>query len=126
MNSDRRTVLKQLAAAAALTAAEGLMPGVIFAAQPVAAPKDLTWRKAPCRFCGVGCGVLIGVKSGKAHAVKGDPDSSVNRGLCCVKGYHSIMALYGADRLTRALVRRNGTLVPVPMTEALDLIASKI
>jgi len=64
MNSDRRTVLKQLAAAAAITAAEGLMPGVIFAAQPVAAPKDLTWRKAPCRFCGVGCGVLIGVKSG--------------------------------------------------------------
>ena len=58
--------------------------------------------------------------------MKGDPDSPVNRGLCCVKGYHSVMALYGADRLTRALVRRDGALVAVPMAEALDLVAAKI
>jgi nitrate reductase NapA len=126
MSIDRRTALKQLAAAAAIATAERLMPGVIFAAQPAGVPADLAWRKAPCRFCGVGCGLLIGARNGRAHAVKGDPDSSVNRGLCCVKGYHSVMALYGADRLTRALVRRNGTLVPVPMAEALDLVASKI
>jgi len=123
---DRRTVLIQMAAAAAVTAAERLMPGVVFAAQPAQAVTDLDWRKAPCRFCGVGCGLLIGVGNGRAQAVKGDPDSPVNRGLCCVKGYHSVMALYGADRLTRALVRRNGELVPVPMTEALDLVADRL
>jgi nitrate reductase NapA len=123
---DRRTVLIQIAAATAVAVAERLMPGVVFAAQRGAAPAGLTWRKAPCRFCGVGCGLLIGIGDGRAQAVKGDPDSSVNRGLCCVKGYHSVMALYGADRLQRALVRRNGALVPVPMREALDLVASKI
>ena len=123
---DRRQLLKQMAASAAMTAACQLMPGIVFAAATPQSRSDLAWRKAPCRFCGVGCGLLIGTKDGRAQAVKGDPDSTVNRGLCCVKGYHSIMALYGGDRLTRALVRRNGRLEPVPMREALDLVASKL
>ncbi|WP_431167919.1 hypothetical protein, partial [Tenacibaculum halocynthiae] len=46
------------------------------------------WKKGPCRFCGVGCGILEGVENGKASAVKGDPNSSVNKELLCVKGYH--------------------------------------
>jgi nitrate reductase NapA len=58
--------------------------------------------------------------------VKGDPDSPVSRGMACVKGYYSVQALYGRDRLTRALVRRNGALAPVPMSEALDIVAERI
>ena len=27
-----------------------------------------------CRYCGTGCGVLIGVKGGKGVAIKGDPN----------------------------------------------------
>ena len=87
---------------------------------------DIVWDKAPCRFCGVGCGLLIGVRNGKAVAVKGDPNSPVNKGLACVKGYHSILALYGKDRLKTAYVRRNGKLEPVPIAEALDLVAQKM
>jgi nitrate reductase NapA len=68
----------------------------------------------------------VGIKDGRAVAVKGDPASPVNRGLCCMKGYHSVLALYGKDRLTRALVRKDGKLVPVPMKEALDLVAQKM
>ena len=30
----------------------------------------MTWDKAPCRFCGTGCHVQVGVKSGKVSAVK--------------------------------------------------------
>ena len=123
---DRRTALKQMAALAAITVAESLMPGIVFAAPADPQVADLTWRKTPCRFCGVGCGLLVGLKNGKAAAVKGDPDSSVNRGLACVKGYHSVLALYGADRLTRAMVRKNGVMTPVPMREALDLVARRM
>jgi nitrate reductase NapA len=123
---DRRTALKQLAALAAMGVAQSLMPGIVFAAPPDPQMNDLTWRKTPCRFCGVGCGLLVGLKDGKAAAVKGDPASPVNKGLACVKGYHTVLALYGADRLRRALVRKNGVLTPVPMTEALDLVASKM
>src|SRR5690606_28792793 len=37
-----------------------------------------------------------------------------------------VQALYGADRITRAMVRGDGRLVPVPMSEALDLVAQRL
>jgi nitrate reductase NapA len=84
------------------------------------------WKKTPCRLCAVGCGLLVGVENGRAVAVKGDPASPVSKGLACVKGYHAFQALYGRDRLTRAMVRRDGALVEVSLPEALDLVASKL
>ncbi len=123
---DRRTALKNLAASAAIAAAETMMPGVVFAAPATRLPADVAWKKAPCRFCGTGCGLLIGISNAKAVAVKGDPASPVNKGLCCVKGYHSVMALYGEDRLKQALVRKNGKLTPVPIEEALNVVAENL
>ncbi len=126
---ERRTFVKFAAAGAALAAAQTLFPGISFT--QLDGIKDITsdnvtWKKTPCRFCGVGCGLLVAVKAGRAVAVQGDPASPVNKGLCCVKGYHSIMALYGSDRLTQAYVRKNGQMVAVPIDEALDLVASKM
>ena len=65
-----------------MSAAETLFPGIIFGARESTTPsiQDVTWKKSPCRFCGVGCGLLIGITKGKAVAVKGDPDSPVNKG----------------------------------------------
>ncbi len=113
----------------AMTAAATMFPGILFAdEQEKNLPKggNLDWKKTPCRFCGVGCGVLVGIENGKAVAVKGDPNSPVNKGLCCVKGYHSVIALYGKDRLTKPLIKKNGRYVETSMKEALDLIASKM
>lgn len=134
----RRQFLKRMAAVAAMTAATAIFPGVLFAkdmqdkqlqakldANDISV-NDVTWKKAPCRFCGVGCGLLIGLADERAVAVKGDPASPVNKGLCCVKGYHSVMALYGKDRLKKAYVRKNGELVETPIDEALDLVAQKM
>ncbi len=129
LHTDRRSFLKKMAMLSAMTAAAGMFPGILFAEEQergIPADTDLDWKKAPCRFCGVGCGVLIGTENGKAIAVKGDPKSTVNKGLCCVKGYHSIMALYGKDRLTKPLVKKNGSYVETSMKEALDLVASKM
>ena len=39
------------------------------------ADADLTWDKAPCRFCGTGCGVEVGVRDGKVMSVRGDEAS---------------------------------------------------
>jgi anaerobic selenocysteine-containing dehydrogenase len=44
------------------------------------------WVKTTCGYCSVGCGMLIGVKNGKAVSVKGDPDHPVNEGKLCPKG----------------------------------------
>ena len=125
---DRRAFLKKLALTAAATTAATMLPGVSFGewTEVDADGSDIQWKKTPCRFCGVGCGLLVGIAEGRAVAVKGDPASPVNRGLCCVKGYHSVQALYGSDRLKKAQIRKNGELVDVPIAEALDLVASKM
>lgn len=127
MTTTRRDFLVAMATQAAIVAAQALVPGVMFARDHKSADSsDLSWKKTPCRFCGVGCGLLVGIKADKAVAVKGDPASPVNKGLCCVKGYHSVLALYGNDRLTRAKIRRDGKLVEVPIKEALDFVAAKM
>lgn len=124
---NRRNFLKKIAVASAMTAAYSMFPGIVFAKESALdLPSDVAWKKAPCRFCGVGCGLKIAISKGKAVGVKGDSESSVNKGLCCVKGYHSVMALYGKDRLTKPLVRKNGKLIETSMKEALDLVASKM
>jgi nitrate reductase NapA len=87
---------------------------------------DLTWDKAPCRFCGTGCHVMVGVENGRVVAIQGDARADVNKGLLCVKGYHVGSILYGEDRLTTPLVRRDGRLVPIGWDEAIDLAAKKI
>ena len=76
---------------------------------PTPAASKLKWSKAPCRFCGVGCGVSVAVKEGKVVATHGDPQSEVNRGVNCVKGYFLSKIMYGEDRLTPPLLRmKNG------------------
>jgi len=128
MDISRRSFIKSAAAQSAVAAAAMLFPGISFGAWERAdsATGGVEWKKTPCRFCGTGCGLLVGVSGDRAVAVKGDPNCSVNRGLCCIKGYHSIQILYGKDRINGALVRRNGKMVEVPVDEALDLVAAKM
>ena len=82
----RRDFMRQSAAAAA-----GTVAGIpVVAAQGGNAYADaskLTWSKAPCRFCGTGCGVQVAVKDNRVVATQGDVDAEVNRGLNCDKGY---------------------------------------
>ena len=122
--SNRRSFIKKMAILSAMTAAASMFPGIVFAEEQLKdlPSGDLDWKKGPCRFCGVGCGILVGVENGKAVAVKGDPNSSVNKGLLCVKGYHQIMCIAASDRLTHALVKKNGTYVKTPISDALDLV----
>jgi nitrate reductase (cytochrome) len=125
---DRRTFLKGMAAASAATAGNALVPGVLHASQNPAGNSnaDSQWTAAPCRLCGVGCGLLIGIAGGRAGAVKGDPNSPVSKGLACAKGYYSAQALYGRDRIRHAMIRRGNSLVEVPIGEALDLVARRM
>jgi nitrate reductase NapA len=128
MTITRREFIKSLALNSAAGAAAVIFPGISFGAwkEKNIPAGGIQWNKAPCRFCGTGCGLLIGVSGDRSVAVKGDPNCSVNKGLCCVKGYHSIQTLYGKDRVRKALVRKDGKMVEVPIEEALDLVANKM
>ena len=123
----RRDVIKASAVTATLAAA-GLP-----AANAVAQGKDgIRWDKGVCRFCGTGCGVLVGTKEGRVVATQGDPDAPVNRGLNCIKGYFLSKIMYGEDRLTKPLLRmkngkfdKNGDFTPVSWDDAFKIMAEK-
>ncbi|MEO1085077.1 MAG: periplasmic nitrate reductase subunit alpha, partial [Acidobacteriota bacterium] len=129
MRVDRRNFLKILGAGAPVAAfscadrerAEKLADG----SEPVR-DADLRWDKAPCRFCGTGCGVEVGIKDGRVRAVRGDEASPVNKGLLCVKGYHLPAFMAGEDRLTHPIRRHpDGGEERISWDDALDLIASE-
>jgi nitrate reductase NapA len=106
-----------MAAASAVTMAG--LPEKGFAADP-----DVVYGRAQCRFCGVGCTVLAGVKKGRVVAVKGDADSPINFGRVCMKGYSLPHVMYGEDRLTSPMIRQaDGSYKKVSWDKALDLVA---
>jgi len=132
MTLTRRDFIKQTAVAA--TASVGGIPLATDAANFVT-DSDLTrlkWDKAPCRFCGTGCGVTVAVKDNKVVATQGDPLCEVNKGLNCVKGYFLSKIMYGQDRLTKPLLRmkngqydKNGEFQPVSWDKAFDVMAAQ-
>ena len=127
----RRDLIKSgLAGAAALSLGIPVTQAQAEAAK--AADDGILWHKGVCRFCGTGCGLLVGVRDGRVVATKGDPDAPVNRGLNCVKGYFNAKIMYGSDRLTQPLMRRKdgkfdkqGKFEPVTWDEALDEMDEK-
>ena len=129
MSIRRREFLKYTGTGASLSLlpVEWLLGSESAQTQKVAPGLDprLTWSKAPCRFCGVGCGVMVGAKDGKVMAVAGDDLNPVNRGLLCIKGYSLPAVLYGEDRYTVPLIRTNGKLKPATWDEALRLVAAR-
>jgi nitrate reductase NapA len=128
MTINRRQFLKANAIAAAASIA-----GVSLPLPALGQNRDMIrWDKAPCRFCGVGCGVLVGVQEGRVVAVRSDADSPVNRGLNCIKGYFLPKILYGKDRLTKPLLRmkngrydKNGEFTEISWEQAFTVMAEK-
>jgi len=134
MKLTRREFIKTQAVAAATTSA-----GLSVIASPIAYAKnedddeeEIRWDKIPCRFCGTGCSVLAGTRDGRIVATQGDPDSEVNKGLNCIKGYFLSKIMYGKDRLTTPLLRKTdgkydkeGDFEAVSWDEAFDIMAEK-
>jgi len=90
--------------------------------QPVI-PVD-AWHKGVCRFCGTGCGMMIGVTEGRVVDVKGD-EYAHNRGRLCIKGLMNREILYGEGRALYPMIRKNGKLERATWDEAMDLVATR-
>jgi nitrate reductase (cytochrome) len=123
-----RSTAVTVAAAAAGMQAEAQTSNVI--TDPRTA--GVKWHKAPCRFCGTGCGVTVAVKNNRVIATHGDTQAEVNRGLNCVKGYFLSKIMYGEDRLQRPLLRmkdgkyhKEGAFTPITWDQAFDIMAEK-
>ncbi|WP_371373073.1 molybdopterin-dependent oxidoreductase [Sporomusa aerivorans] len=126
MRFSRRDFLKAIAVSTALVSSGCSPTPGGRSAQGTTAGQDVEkWVKGVCRYCGVGCGVLVGVSKGKITTVKGDPDNPVNKGRLCVKGILLPKIMDTKDRLLHPLVKKNGQFVKVTWEEALELIAGK-
>ena len=101
----RRDFIRRTAAATAGAVAGVPLPGLAQGDAAASQDPSVKWSKAPCRFCGTGCGVTVAVKNNRVVATHGDPDAEVNRGINCVKGYFLSKIMYGDDRLTTPLLR---------------------
>ena len=127
----RRDFIKASAVSAASTVAGISVPAANALAQ-IPAADGVRWDKSVCRYCGTGCGVLVGVRDGRVVATQGDPDAPVNRGLNCIKGYFLSKIQYGKDRLTRPMLRmkdgkfdKTGEFQPVSWKQAFDIMEEK-
>jgi nitrate reductase NapA len=132
MKLTRRDYIKAQAAATAAAAAGISLPAQASNVITSSKETELKWSKAPCRFCGTGCGINVATKEGKVVATHGDINCEVNKGLSCVKGYFLSKIMYGKDRLTTPMLRKsngkfdkNGEFEPVSWDEAFDIMADK-
>jgi len=82
--------------------------------------------KTICPYCGVGCGIYLGVRGSVIVDVRGDPHNSINKGNLCVKGRFGYKFINHPERLTSPLIKRDGEFVEATWEEALDLVASKL
>ena len=132
MKMSRRDFIKANAAASAAALAGITLPATATNLIASSEESKIHWDKAPCRFCGTGCSVLVGTQDGKVVATQGDPEAPVNKGLNCIKGYFLSKIMYGNDRLTQPLLRqtngkfdKNGDFAPVSWDQAFDIMADK-
>ncbi len=132
MTLSRRIFIKANAAASAAATVGLTIPWAEEVRAQGKPDADIRWDKGVCRYCGTGCGVLVGVKDGKVVATQGDPDAPVNKGLNCIKGYFLAKIQYGQDRLKQPLLRmkngqydKEGEFTPVSWDKAFDVMEAK-
>ncbi len=82
------------------------------------------WVRTTCGYCGVGCGMYIGVKDGNAVYSKGDPTHPVNKGTLCPKGLSEHEMVRADNRVAMPLIRKNDTLTPASWDEAFTEVSS--
>jgi nitrate reductase (cytochrome) len=119
----RREVLVTIGVLGAAVASGGLGWAVLEGT--VAAHHEVDgWHKSVCRFCGTGCGVMVGMKEGRVLDVRGD-ELAHNKGVICIKGSMLPELTRIEDRLTSPKIRNAGKLVDASWDEAMSLVAAK-
>lgn len=120
---DRRLFLKATAVSAVMSAAAWANePDHLSASAEEATPDVDEWVKSVCRFCGTGCGVMLGVKNRKLVSLRGDSKHPTTKGLVCAKALFLPKVVHSPDRLTRPLVRKEGRLQEATWEEAMEAV----
>ncbi|MCW8895832.1 molybdopterin oxidoreductase family protein [Sulfurimonas sp.] len=83
------------------------------------------WVFSTCGYCGVGCGLYIGVKDDKAVYTKGNPKHDVNMGTLCPKGLSEHQLINSPQRVTTPLIKKGGELVYASWEDAYTKVSDE-
>jgi len=83
------------------------------------------WVQSACVLCSNGCALDIGVAGGRIVGVRGREVDRVNHGRLGPKGLYGWQANNSPDRLTRPLVRRDGSLEEVDWDSAMNAVVER-
>jgi predicted molibdopterin-dependent oxidoreductase YjgC len=86
----------------------------------------MIYKTGVCNFCGTGCAHLMKVGEEAIRGVFASPGHPVSAGRLCVRGWHIHELLTTNERITRALVRKNGVLAETSFDEAVSLVADRL
>lgn len=125
MENSRRDFIKASAMASVATVAAGGGGAVAGELKESSTREKVQWTKSVCRFCGTGCGVMIGHKDNQIVAMRGDPEHPTTKGLVCAKSLFLPKIVHSKDRLTTPMVRKDGKFVPIAWDDAMELMADK-
>jgi assimilatory nitrate reductase catalytic subunit len=89
------------------------------------AKKPDFWVRSTCGYCGVGCGLYIGVKDGEPVYTKGDPAHPVSKGTLCPKGLSEHEMVTSDNRVSTPMIRKDGKLQAVEWEEAFKVTSDK-
>ncbi len=97
--------------------------GALYRSKPAVPEREV---ESVCTYCGVGCGIYLGVRGEKVVSVRGNEENPANRGDLCVKGRFGFDFVNHPDRLKTPLMKKNGNWQEVSWEEALSFVADKI
>ncbi len=83
------------------------------------------WVKTTCGYCSVGCGMLVGVREGRAVTARGNPEHPVNLGKLCPKGLAEHHVIEAEHRAHYPMMRAAGGMHRVSWDEALRRMAGE-
>ncbi|MGC9324723.1 MAG: formate dehydrogenase subunit alpha [Desulfomonilia bacterium] len=86
----------------------------------------LNFVKTICPYCGTGCGIILQVSDDHVVSTLADRSHPVSRGTLCIKGWTSHEFVQHPDRLTRPLVKKNGTFHEISWDAAIELAADNL
>ena len=83
----------------------------------------IKWNKSTCPFCGLGCGLMVGIDNNKIVEVRGMEAHPVNKGDICTLPANYPPIFYHEDRLKYPMIRKNNRLEKVSWEEAVSHVA---
>jgi len=91
-----------------------------------ARPWELRRTPSVCTLCAAQCQVDIQTKKGQVYRVTSEDGTTVNDGNLCIGGFFGHGFVHSDRRLTRPLIRKDGSARPVAWDEALQIVTGKI